>query len=311
MKTLRKALDRYLAFRHSLGFKLRDHENALPKFIAFLYAQGAAFITTELALAWAQQPRDTSSAHHAKRLGMVREFARYLSANDTRTEVPPQGLLPAQPQRAQPYIYSPKEIRALIREASRLHPSGGFRSLTYSTLFGVLAVTGMRISEVVGLDRDDVDLEQGVLTVRQSKFNKTRFVPVHVSTHRRLKSYARRRDKLLPVRATDGFFISDRGVRLNPCIVRYTFIRVSRLIGLRKTTDSHGPRLHDLRHTFAVRTLTNWYRSGINPEQRLPLLSAYLGHVKVSDTYWYLTAIPELLGALNTRLEQHLPGGLS
>ncbi len=139
---------------------------------------------------------------------------------------------------------------------------------------------------------------------------KTRLIPVHESTQRKLKAYAWRRDKLMPVRSTDGFFVSDRGVRLTPFIVRYTFIRISRLIGLRKATDSHGPRLHDLRHTFAVRTLTNWYRSGINPEKRLPLLSAYLGHAKVSDTYWYLSAVPELLGAVNTRLET-FHGGLS
>jgi integrase len=161
----------------------------------------------------------------------------------------------------------------------------------------------MRVSEVMALDRADVDLRQGVLTVRKSKFNRTRLVPVHSSTQRELQAYSRRRDRMIPVRTSDGFFISDRGARLRPWMVRYTFARISRAIGLRKETDRCGPRLHDLRHTFAVRTLTNWYREGINPEQRLPLLSAYLGHVKVSDTYWYLSAVPELLGALSTRLD--------
>ena len=311
MKKFHKALDEYLALRRRLGFKLIDHRRALPQFIAFLRVQGAEFVTTELALIWAQQPRKTTPAHHAKRLSMVRDFARYLSATDPRTEVPPQGLLPAQAKRTQPYIYNNEKILDLIREASQLQPSEGLRPHTYSTLFGLLAVTGMRVSEVVGLDRTDVDLKQGVLTLRQSKFNKTRLIPVHETTRRKLTAYARHRHKLIPVPSTDGFFISDRGVRLNPFIVRYTFVRVSRLIGLRKTTDSHGPRLQDFRHTFAVRTLTNWHRSGIDPEQRLLLLCAYLGHAKVSDTYWYLTAIPELLGALNTRLEQHLIGGLS
>lgn len=303
MNTLRTALDRYLTYRRSLGFKLKDHANALPRFIAFLDARGAEFITKELALAWAQEPPQATQAHHASRLTMVRGFARYLQASDLRTQVPPQGLLPGRTQRAQPYIYSNEEILDLIRGASGLQPSEALRPFTYSTLFGLLAVTGMRISEIADLDRADVDLKQGVLTVRQSKFNKTRLLPVHSSTQRKLQSYARRRDQLIPIRTSDGFFISDRGVRLNPYIIRYTFIRISRLIGLRKATDSHGPRLHDLRHTFAVRTLTNWYRSGINPEQRLPLLSAYLGHVKVSDTYWYLSAVPELLGALSTRLD--------
>jgi site-specific recombinase XerD len=303
MKTLFKALDRYLDFRHSLGFKLTDHARGLPKFLAFLHAQGSEFITTELALTWAQQPSHTSPAFQAKRLGMVREFARYLSATDPRTEIPPQGLLPAQPKRAMPYIYSQEEICSVIREAARLQSTVGLRPHTYSTLFGLLAVTGMRISEVVALDRTDVDLKQGVLTVRQSKFNRTRFLPVHGSTQRKLQAYARRRDKVMPLRTSDSYFISDRGVRLNPYIVRYTFVRISRLIGLRKATDSHGPRLHDFRHAFAVRTLINWYRSGIDPEQGLPLLSAYLGHVKVSDTYWYLSAVPELLGAVSKRLD--------
>lgn len=310
MKTLRKALDRYLAFRRSLGFKLRDHACGLPKFLAFLHTQGAEFITTELALAWAQQPSHASAAFKAKRLGIVRAFARYLSATDPRTQIPPQGLLPAQPQRAQPYIYSHEEILDLIQEASRLQPPGGLRAHTYSTLLGLLAVTGMRVSEIVALARADVDLKEGVLTVRRSKFNKTRLLPLHKSTQRKLQAYARRRDEVIPVRTSDSFFISDRGVRLDPCIVRYTFVRISRRIGLRKATDSHGPRLHDLRHAFAVRTLINWYRSGINPEQRLPLLSAYLGHVKVSDTYWYLSAVPELLGAVSNRLNDYL-GDLS
>lgn len=310
MNTLFTALDNYLALRRGMGFKLKEHEGVLRKFIAFMYTQGAGFITTQLALSWAQQPQHTAPAHRARRLGMVRDFARYLSAYDPRTQIPPQGLLPAQPQRAQPYIYNAEQILALIREAACLQPATGLRPSTYSTLFGLLAVTGMRIGEIVALDRDDVDLKQAVLTIRKGKFNKTRLIPVHESTQRKLKAYARRRDTLLPARISAGFFVSDRGVRLNPFIVRYTFIRVSRLIGLRKVTDSHGPRLHDLRHTFAVRTLTNWHRAGINPEQRLPLLSAYLGHAKVSDTYWYLSAVPELLGAVSSRLD-NLFGDLS
>ena len=310
MKTLRIALDRYLAFRRSLGCKLREYENALLSFIAFLDSKGAEFVTTELALEWAQEPRQATQTRHARRLSMVRGFARYLQASDPRTQVPPQGVLPGRPQRAQPYIYSHEEIIHIVREASRLQPSGALRPHTYSTVFGLLAVTGMRVSEIAALDRPDVDLKQGVLTVRKSKFNRTRLLPVHSSTQRELQAYARRRDRLIPVRLSDGFFISDCGVRLNPWMVRYTFARLSRSIGLREEANRHGPRLHDLRHTFAVRTLTNWYRAGINPEQRLPLLSAYLGHVKVSDTYWYLSAVPELLGALSTRLD-NLFGALS
>ena len=310
MNTLAIKLDEYLDMRRGMGFKLAKHEPELKKFIAFLHAQGAERVTTELALAWAQQPRHTSPAHRAQRLGRARDFARYLSASDPRTEIPPQGLLPAQPQRAQPYIYSDEQILALVRGAAALQPAAGLRSHTYSTLFGLLAVTGMRIGELLALNHDDVDLQQGVLTVTKGKFNKTRLIPLHESTVRKLRAYVRRRDAWLPVGAASSFFVSDHGLRLDRLAVRHIFIKVSRLIGLRKVTDSHGPRVHDLRHTFAVRTLINWYRSGINPEQRLPLLSAYLGHAKVSDTYWYLSAVPELLGAVSTRLDNFL-GDLS
>jgi len=303
MKALLKALDNYLTLRRSMGFKLIEHERVLRKFIAFMHTQGAIFITTQQALSWAQQPLHTSKAHRARRLGMVRDFARYLSATDPRTEIPPQGLLPAQPQRAQPYIYTEEQIVSLVRQAASLTPVDGLRPHTHSTLFGLLAVTGMRIGEAMALNRNDVDLNDGILTVRNSKFNKTRIIPLHRSTQRKLHAYAQHRDMLMPVRASESFFLSDAGTRLYYEIVWRAFDRVSRQIGLRGPTDSHGPRLHDLRHTFAVRTLTNWYRSGINPEQRLSLLSAYLGHAKVSDTYWYLSAVPELLGAVSTRLD--------
>ena len=310
MNRLLDELNEYLTLRRGLGFKLRDHESALRKFVAFLQARAAEFVTTHLALEWAQQPQQTSQAHRAHRLGMARDFARYLSARDSRTEVPPQDLLSGQPQRAQPYIYSDDQILRLVQAAAILEPRDGLRPRTYATLFGLLAVTGMRLGEVVALKDDDVDLNQGVLIIRQSKFNKTRILPVHHSTQEKLHTYARCRDKLAPIRTTDRFFVSSRGTGLNVWIVRHAFIGISRHIGLRTHADRRGPRMHDLRHTFAVRTLTDWYRAGVDPEQRLPLLSAYLGHAKVSDTYWYLTAVPELMGAVSVRLEKFL-GDLS
>jgi integrase len=310
MNLLLKELNEYLALRRGLGFKLREHEGVLRKFVVFLQARSVEFITTSLALEWAQQPQHASQAHRARRLGMARDFAQYLSARDPRTQVPPQDLLPGKAQRAQPYIYSDAQILRLVQAAALLEPRDGLRPRTYGTLFGLLAVTGMRLGEVVGLKDPDVDLRQGRLTVRQSKFNKTRILPVHPSTQEALRAYARDRDKLVPVRVTDRFFVSNCGAPLNHSIVRHAFIRISRHVGLRAPADRHGPRMHDLRHTFAVRTLTDWHRAGIDPEQRLPLLSAYLGHAKVSDTYWYLTAVPELLGAVNTRLE-HFLGDLS
>jgi integrase len=306
MNRLLDELNEYLALRRGLGFKLRDHESALRKFVVFLQARASEFVTTHLALEWAQQPRQASQAHRAHRLGMARDFARYLSARDPRTEVPPQDLLPGQVRRVQPYIYSAAQILRLVQAAATLKPRDGLRPRTYGALFGLLAVTGMRVGEVVALKDHDVDLSQGVLTIRQSKFNKTRILPIHSSTQEQLRTYARCRDRLAPLRTTDRFFVSGRGTGLNSSIVRYAFIEISRHIGLRTLADRLGPRMHDLRHTFAVRTLIDWHRTGIDPEQRLPLLSAYLGHTKVSDTYWYLTAVPELLAAVNTRLEHFL-----
>jgi integrase/recombinase XerD len=306
MNRLLGELNEYLILRRGLGFKLRDHESALRKFVAFLQARAAEFVTTRLALEWAQQPQQTSQAHRAHRLGMARDFARYLSARDPRTQVPPQDLLPGPVRRARPYIYSPDQILSLVQAAASLKPRASLRPRTYGALFGLLAVTGMRVGEVIALKDHDVDLSQGVLTIRQSKYNKTRILPVHRSTQEALRTYARCRDKLVPIRTTDRFFVSSRGSELNHSIVRHAFIQASRLIGLRSPADRLGPRIHDLRHTFAVRTLTDWHRQGINPEQRLPLLSTYLGHTKVSDTYWYLTAVPELLAAVNTRLEHFL-----
>lgn len=310
MNLLLNEMKAYLALRRGLGFKLTTHESTLRAFVFFLQARAAEFVTTSLALEWAQQPQHASQAYRAKRLGMVRDFARYLSARDPRTEIPSQDLLPGRTRRAQPYIYSDAQIMQMVQEAARLEPRDGLRPRTYGTLLGLLAVTGMRVGEVIALKDHDVDLRHSQLTVRKSKFNKTRILPVHPSTQESLRAYARVRDKLVPVRATDRFFVSNRGTRLEASVVRRAFLHISRSIGLRTPADHRGPRMHDLRHTFAVRTLTDWHRAGIDPEQRLPLLSAYLGHAKVSDTYWYLTAVPALLGAVNTRLE-HLLGDLS
>lgn len=193
MNLLLKELNEYLALRRGLGFKLREHEGVLRKFVVFLQARSVEFITTSLALEWAQQPQHASQAHRARRLGMARDFAQYLSARDPRTQVPPQDLLPGKAQRAQPYIYSDAQILRLVQAAALLEPRDGLRPRTYGTLFGLLAVTGMRLGEVVGLKDPDVDLRQGRLTVRQSKFNKTRILPVHPSTQEALRAYADRK----------------------------------------------------------------------------------------------------------------------
>ena len=225
-----------------------------------------------------------------------------MSALDAGTEIPPHGLLPYRFRRTQPYLYTDEEIARLIRAAKKLPSPLGLRAATYATLFGLLAVTGMRMSEPIALDRDDVDLTRGILTVRRTKFGKTRIVPVHASTLEALRRYRELRDRLCP-RVHQKLLCLRARDRLTVWSVRWTFVRLSQQIGLRGPDDRHGPRLHDLRHRFAVQTLLGWYRAGLNVEQHLPELSAYLGHVHVTDTYWYISAVPELLQLATLRLE--------
>ena len=304
MISLRKAVENYLTMRRSLGFKLRDMGYNLWHFVAFMEQQRASVITTELALRWAQQPQNVLPAQWAARLSFVRSFARYWSATDPRTEIPPMGLLPYRTKRATPYIYSNDEIQNLLEAARNLPPSTGLRPLTYYSLFGLMAVTGMRISEVIRLDRTDIDLKQELLTVRLTKFSKSRLIPLHTSTVKKLKRYLHRRDQIYPRPSTTRLFLSNQGTPLTDCMARWTFVKLSRQIGLRKIGNSFGPRLHDLRHRFAVNTLLHWYQTGVDFEQRLPVLSTYLGHAHVTDTYWYLSAIPELLALTKDRLEK-------
>jgi integrase len=297
---LREALEEYLKVRRALGFILAEPSRMLHKFVAYTEQEGASFITTELSVRWAMQPT-CQPAQWARYLSMVRRFARYVSALDARTEIPPCGLLPYRSRRVQPYLYTNEEIAHLIRAAERLPSPRGLRAATYATLLGLLAVTGMRVSESVGLDRDDIDLSRGILTIRRTKFGKSRMVPLHASTLKALRRYVDLRDRLFP--GVKSFFVNERDSRLNVSIVERTFVRLSRRIGLRGPSDSYGPRLHDLRHRFAVQTLIRWYRGGINVERHLPELSTYLGHVHVADTYWYITAVPELLRLATLRLE--------
>jgi integrase/recombinase XerD len=303
MSKLRKTLKEYLAVRRALGVKLYRVGLYLQHFVSFMEKERASVITTALAMTWAKQPQQAHPSYLAERLGIVRRFAQYCSAIDSRTEVPPQELLPYQCQRKQPYIYSDDEIEKLIKAARRLPSSKGLKPYTYSTLFGLLAVTGMRISEVIALNQQDVNFKEGVITIHQTKFGKSRLVPVHSSTQRALKHYLLHRDRIYSKPKTPSFFISDQGRRLVQTTVQRTFKRLSRQIGLRGPTDSHGPRIHDFRHRFAVQTLLRWYRSGRNVQQHMPKLSTYIGHVYVNDTYWYLSTTPELLQLAAKRLQ--------
>ena len=300
---LREALEEYLKVRHALGFILAEPSRLLHKFVAYAEQEGASFITTDLALQWAVQA-GCRPAQRARCLSVVRKFAHYVSALDGRTEIPPHGLLPHRYRRVQPYLYTDEEIACLVRAAKRLPAPLGLRAATYATLLGLLAVTGMRVSEPVGLDRDDVDLNRGILTVRRTKFGKSRILPLHASTLEALRRYVDLRDRLCPRVQTRSFFVSERGTRLTEWSVRWIFVHLSQQTGLRSPGESHGPRIHDLRHRFAVETLLRWYRQDIDVERHLPELSAYLGHVHVADTYWYISAVPELLRLATLRLEQ-------
>ena len=305
MTSLRVALREYLSLRRGLGFKLDYAGRILPGFVTFLGQRGASVITCRLALDWAQQPSTVQPTHWARRLSIARGFARYRSATDPRTEIPPTGMLPYRSKRARPYLYSDAEIQALLRAALKLPSHGGLRPWTYHCLFGLLSVTGLRLGEARNLELQDVDLPAGLLTVRGAKFGKSRLVPIHASTCRVLAGYLARRKKHWANRPVSSYlFVSNRGNRLDSTAIHRTFYTLSRQIGLRGPTDSHGPRLHDMRHRFAVKTLLRWYRAGQDAERCLPTLSTYLGHVHVADTYWYLNAWPELMQEAMARLER-------
>ena len=308
MNPLRKAVRDYLAMRRTLGFKLVKHATDLPQFVSFLEEQQSSQITTTLALKWATLNPKHTPPEWAARLGIVRGFARHWSATDPSTEVPPLGLLPYRPPRAQPYFYSDHEIRELLKAAKAQRSIDPLRSWTYHCLFGLLAVTGLRLSEALNFQADDVNWREGILTIRGAKFGKSRLVPLHPSTCKVLRQYAKRRDRRFGVRPETSFLVNKNGNRLDKGEVHRTFYRLSRQTGLRAESASRGPRLHDFRHRFAVNSLLRWYRNGEDPNRRLPVLSTYLGHAHVTDTYWYLTGTPELLGAAGKRLEKRWEG---
>lgn len=307
MTTLPQALDEYLALRQAMGFAVRDARRLLRRFIDFLEQHRATSITSALALSWATEPHAAQPAEWSRRLSLIRGFARYRSATDPRTQIPAAGILPYRPQRAAPYLYSDAEIEQLLQAAAQLPSPTGLRAHTYVAAFGLLAVTGLRVAELVALDDQDTDLTRGHVTIRRGKFGKSRLLPVHPTTQQALRHYVAARDRCYPIPQSPSFLVSEQGARLTHWSVRATFVALSRQIGLRGPADSHGPRLHDLRHRFAVEALLRWYRQGADVERHLPELSTYLGHVKVADTYWYLSATPELLQLALDRLEHSPP----
>lgn len=312
MSSLAQELDRYLAIRRSLGFDLGTSARVLRRFIAFADGRKARHITTELFVAWQAEFGQANQQTWSARLGMVRQFALWLSGINPRNEVPPKGLVPGRYRRARPYIYSEREIVRIVEEAARLPSANGIRALTFAAFFGLIAVTGLRVSEAIALDENDIDLENGVLTVRRGKSGKARIVPLSQSTTDRLAAYAKERDRLLS-RTPKSFFVSDTGKRPDDCSARYNFATVCQRIGMRSpqkfNKHGRGPRIHDLRHTFAARTMVNWYRTGKDPEREMIKLTTYLGHSEPAHTYWYIEAVPELLELASKRATRALAEG--
>ncbi len=302
MTDLRCALHDYLTVRRQLGFELKSTGRLLEDYVDFMQHAGASQITSELAIAWAKLPKDARPHRWRQRLAMVRGFARYVSTIDPQTEVPSEDLLPARQQRIAPYLYSQAEIAALMHAARDLTPR--LRAATFQTLIGLLAVSGLRAGEALALDQADVDLDDGALHVRAAKQSKHREVPLHDSTTEALREYSRLRDRYVPEPKAAAFFVSISGARLPRGTFNSTFARLIRQTGLEGRGQRARPRPHDLRHTFAVRTLLEWYRAGVNVDVQLPLLSTFLGHVDPVSTYWYLQASPELLAAVCERVER-------
>ncbi len=313
MRTLQRHLTDYLRLRRALGFELVRVESRLKNFLEFLKTKRSRRITTTLALEFALRSDHYSPSTQAGCLSAIRGFARHLSGLEPKTEVPPPGLV-RRGHRPQPYIYSNDEILRIL-EAARRHPASPRYALkphTLYCLFGLLSVTGMRLTEALSLKSEDIDWAQGLLSIGRAKFQKSRLVPLHASALRQLRAYILRRDRFFAERPwrqrVDRIFVATHGAALTSNEVGNDFRMLTRRIGLRADDAGQGPRIHDLRHRFAVSTLLRWYRTGRDVAPLLPVLSTYLGHVSITGTYWYLTCTPELTAAAARRLNRRWEG---
>lgn len=312
MTPLTVRLKDYLVVRRSFGYDLSTSERVLRRFAEFAATEGADHVTIDLFLRWKEHFGCANNNTWSARLGIIRAFACWLQAIDPRTEVPPPGLVNRKLRRTRPYIYSAEQIAEIVKSAARLPSAYGLRGWTYSTLFGLIAVSGLRINEAIGLDEADVDLCEAVLLIKRGKNGKSRIIPISACATERLKAYRAERNRILGA-SPAPFFLSEDGVRPTDCAARYNFVQVCQSIGLRAKEPFYkhgrGPRIHDLRHTFAVRTIMEWYRRGLNPDREMYNLSTYLGHSLPEHTYWYIEAIPELLQLASQRAEKSLTEG--
>jgi integrase len=320
MKSLQQAVEDYLKLRRSLGFKLDRNETRLRQFLSFMEERNASQLTTKIMLEFATQDQTLSRRTTSGRLSTVRGFARYQKGIDPTTEIPPFYLLPDKPIPARPYLYSDAEIIRLL-EGAKDHPSWNrfagplwtqFQSWTLYCIFGLLTVTGMRVGEVLKLQSSDIDWTRGILTIRNAKFGKSRLIPLHPSTLKALTTFAEHRDRFFaefnPQQERSHVFVRSTGKPIDGRDINRTFLQISRKIGFRAVDARKGPRLHDLRHRFAIETLLRWYRAGEKVDSLLPVLSTYLGHTHVTGTYWYLRCTPELMEAAGNRLENRWKG---
>ena len=301
MRDLRQDLRHYIDLRRGLGYKLRKDEPRLTEFIGFLEAQGTDRISTKLAVTWAMGSSKDYRHSCCERLRIIRSFAKYVSSMDVRTEIPPTGTIRRPENTFRPYIYTPDEVGRLMAAAQTLFSPRGLRCHTYYHLVGLLATTGMRSGEAIRLAVGDVNLAEGLLTIRKSKFGKSRVVPLHPTTVNALSMYKGLRDAFLKKAEAVTFFINERRGPIDS--PQESFRDIRRAAGLEQIGKGIYPRMHDLRHTFAVQTLLAWYRSGADVERNLPILSTFLGHSHIEHTYWYLSSTPELMGAACERLE--------
>jgi integrase len=301
--------EQYLSFRRGLGYALEVQGGELLRFCRYADDLGhKGPITTGLAVRWAKLPEDVSTAYCVQRYNLVRRFAKHRSLIDPGTEIPPAGLVGPPYRRPQPYIYSADEVGQLIRQAMRLTPKGGLRPKTYATLFSLLACTGLRISEALKLTRNDVDFQQGVMTVLETKFNKTRLVPLHPSAAHALRRYSEQRDRYHPNLRVNAFFVTERGTSLKYLATIFTIIELRRKLGWPGKNASHPRTIHGLRHFFAVSCLLRWYREEADIDKKIAALSTYMGHANIKNTYWYLSATPELLALSLGRFERFRGG---
>jgi integrase len=314
MKTLTQRLDEYLALRRSMGFDLSFDERVLRKFTTFGDENGFHCISTPLFLDWKVSYGRADNNTWSHRLDMVRRFAFWLAEHDDQTEVPSSQLVTGRYRRRVPFIYAPIQIAEIVAEAGRLPSPYGLRAAIWQTLFGLIAVTGMRVNEALSLERDDVDLDCALLTLRNTKNGKDRQLPINEDTAHRLVEYARKRDRLV-TQDSSRFFIQEDGQHAKDCAARYNFAQVSKNLGIRSpqafNRHGHGPRIHDLRHTFAVHTILDWFRDSRDIEAEMYKLSTYLGHSEPKHTFWYIEAVPELMQLAAARAEQRVLEGAS